>query len=51
MLIFIVNLALIAGLFAAAMPGVDMREIGNVWLDMAKSGWRLLAHLFGAGGA
>jgi hypothetical protein len=51
MLIFIVNLALIAGLFAAAMPGVDLREIGNVWLDMAKSGWRLLAHLFGAGGA
>jgi hypothetical protein len=48
MLIFIVNLALIAGLFVAATPGVDLHEVGNVWLDMAKSGWRLAAHLFGA---
>lgn len=48
MLIFIVNLALIAGLFVAAMPGVDAHEVGSVWLDMAKGGWRLVAHLFGA---
>lgn len=46
MLIFIVNLALIGALFVAALPGIGVSDVGEVWLEMAKGGWRFVAGFF-----
>lgn len=46
MLIFIINLALIGALFVAALPGVGVSDAGGMWLEMARGGWRFVAHLF-----
>lgn len=43
MLIFLVNLALIAILFVAALPGGSLLEVVDVWIDMAKGSWRFVS--------
>lgn len=46
MLIFLVNLAIIATLFVAASPDVGFLDVGKTWLAVANGCWRFLASLF-----
>jgi hypothetical protein len=47
MLIFIVNLGLIALLFVAASPLVDLEDVWRTWWGVAQNAWILLKSLFG----
>lgn len=46
MLIFLINLVIIAGLFVAASPNVGLSDVGHTWLAVANGCWRFMASLF-----
>lgn len=47
MLIFIINIALIAALFVAASPAVGFADVGRAWWTMAKGTWQFLTSILG----